>query len=1077
MKCKGMIILILTIFVLISMAGVCASEVNETAIAGGDTTEMELSSNDEMGTDDLQTIENDDSLMQANDEEPVIRTDNGTSQALQDGLSEGEGTYSDLKREIGDGGNISLSKSYYRFDSDATIVIRNPGVINGNGAIVDMSGSYIRAFYVNTSGVTINNLTIMNVNYNNYNNGGAIFFNGDGAVTNCNFTGNDALSNGCAIYFRGNGTVEYCNFVNNTAGYSGGAVYFEGSGTVEHCNFVNNHANFFYAGAVYFGGDGAVEYCNFVNNTAIYYYGAAVYFSGDGAVEHCNFTGNVAYSTGAILFEGNGTAEHCNFVNNTATGGSGGAIYFSGEGTVENCNFTDNTAIKGGGGAICFNVNAIVENCNFVNNTSILHNGGAVFFGGDSAVENCNFTDNNAISYGGAIYVYQDSSSNVTNCNFNNNSAGVAGAIYFNGGDSRVFDCTFVSNSAGNYSAVHLSFGENFLSRCIFVNNTAVNGVVGDAWESHRNLEISNSIFLNNEVEMNVVDFADFENVCVDYNWFGNVVDDYDGGVPSPSSNVWLFLNVTANPDTIPIFGSSDITFMLRAYNKTAISAFDYDNSLLKPINLTISQTKGEVNSDRAILGESVQYTATDDGIGSVTAAIENVALTVELNIKANPGLSAEGGVITYGENATITLDYNSTATGKVNVTLTGKKHKETYGNLDLNTTLVLPKDIPADEYDVVVAYSGDEIFSNATANAALTINKANSTLTVGNIAFDYNGKGSTKASFSNATGITAKVVNNPKAVVSVKNNVIAVSGLDAGTYTLRVTTLTDDNHKAVTKTSKITVRKLKTSLTGKAVATTYNVNKDLVITLKDSKGNPLKGVQVSIYLNGAKKLKTNSKGQVKVSTKGLAPKVYTAKATFSGNANYVKSTKSVKVTVKKATPRMVAKAKTYTANIKTKIFSIVLKDSAGKAIKKAALSLKVGGKVYKVTTDGNGKATFKITQLTKKGTYVGVITYNGDKYYNKLNKNVKITVKPAPDVKPAFKTVSEGSGDVDMVMKIQRALKDKGYYLTYDGYYLMVDGDYGSCTARSVGEFQQDNGLPVTGQVDEATAKKLGII
>ena len=61
--------------------------------------------------------------------------------------------------------------------------------------------------------------------------------------------------------------------------------------------------------------------------------------------------------------------------------------------------------------------------------------------------------------------------------------------------------------------------------------------------------------------------------------------------------------------------------------------------------------------------------------------------------------------------------------------------------------------------------------------------------------------------------------------------------------------------------------------------------------------------------------------------------------------------------------------------------------------------------------------------------------------------------------------------------MKIQRALKDNGYYLTYDGYYLMVDGDYGSCTARSVGEFQQDNGLPVTGQVDEATAKKLGII
>jgi hypothetical protein len=300
---------------------------------------------------------------------------------------------------------------------------------------------------------------------------------------------------------------------------------------------------------------------------------------------------------------------------------------------------------------------------------------------------------------------------------------------------------------------------------------------------------------------------------------------------------------------------------------------------------------------------------------------------------------------------------------------------------------------------------------------------------------------------------------------------------LDAGTYTLSVTTVTDDNHNAVTKTAKITVRKLKTTLAGKAITAIYNVNKNLVVTLKDSKGNPLKGVQVSISLNGVKKLKTNSKGQVKVSTKGLAPKTYTAKATFNGNANYAKSTKSVKVLVKKATPKIVVKAKAYAANTQPKLCAVVLKDNTGKAIKKATLSLNVGGNVYKATTDNNGKATFKITQLTKKGTYVGVITYNGDKYSTKLNKNVKITVKQAPYVKPTFKTVSEGSNDVDMVKKIQIALKNHGYYLTYDGHYLMIDGYYGSCTARSVGEFQQDNGLTVTGQVDEATARKLGII
>jgi hypothetical protein len=344
-------------------------------------------------------------------------------------------------------------------------------------------------------------------------------------------------------------------------------------------------------------------------------------------------------------------------------------------------------------------------------------------------------------------------------------------------------------------------------------------------------------------------------------------------------------------------------------------------------------------------------------------------------------------------------------------------------------------------------------------------------------MAFYYGASGSTTVSFTGASGVKAKVVNNPKAVVKVNKNKITVSGLDAGTYTLSVTTVTDSNHKAVTKTAKITVKKLKTKIAAKALTATYNINKNLLITLKDVKNRPLNGLKLTVNLNGAKTLKTDKKGQVKVSTKGLAPKKYTVKITFKGNVNYLKSTKSVKVLVKKAKPRVVVKAKTYTANTKIKECAVVLKDNIGKVIKNAKLTLKVYGKVYKATTDNTGKATFKITQLTNEGTYIGVITYNGDKYYSKLNKNVKTTVKPAPVVKPTFQTVSEGSSDTAMVEKIQVALKDHGYYLTYDGYYLMVDGYYGSCTARSVGEFQYDNGLPATGEVDEATARKLGII
>ena len=360
---------------------------------------------------------------------------------------------------------------------------------------------------------------------------------------------------------------------------------------------------------------------------------------------------------------------------------------------------------------------------------------------------------------------------------------------------------------------------------------------------------------------------------------------------------------------------------------------------------------------------------------------------------------------------------------------------------------------------------------------AMITVNKTNSTLAINdNITFDYGGAGFITVNFTNATGINVSVIDQPNAVVNVVGNTITVSGLDAGTYTLNVTTIVDDNHNPVTQTANIIVNKAKTVLTADAVITTYNVNKYLVITLKDVNGNLLKGVGISVDLNGAKTYTTDSNGQVKVPTKGLAPKTYTAKVTFNGNTNYEKSAINVKVTVKKAASKLTAGKKTFKAKTKVKKYAAVLKDSTGKVIKNAKLTLKVKGNVYSAKTNSKGKAVFKITKLNKKGTYKAVIKFNGDKYYSKSGKNTKITVK-ASKSKTTFKTVSQGSKDTKTVKKIQQALKDHGYYLTYKGHYLKVDGKYNSCTVRSVKEFQRDHGLKQTGKVDAKTAKKLGII
>ena len=214
----------------------------------------------------------------------------------------------------------------------------------------------------------------------------------------------------------------------------------------------------------------------------------------------------------------------------------------------------------------------------------------------------------------------------------------------------------------------------------------------------------------------------------------------------------------------------------------------------------------------------------------------------------------------------------------------------------------------------------------------------------------------------------------------------------DYGEYKVNATYAGMDN--VTLNNGTITVSKIKTEITGAAITATYNINKYLTITLKDDKGNPLSGADVTVVLKGAKTYTTDKNGQVKVSTKGLAPKAYTAKVTFNGDSVYGKSAKDIKVTVKKATPKVTAKKKSFKRSVKVKKYSIVLKNNVGKAIKKAKVTIKIGKKTFKAKTNSKGKATFKIKKLIKKGNYKAKVSYKGSKYYNKVTKKVKIRIK-----------------------------------------------------------------------------------
>ena len=457
--------------------------------------------------------------------------------------------------------------------------------------------------------------------------------------------------------------------------------------------------------------------------------------------------------------------------------------------------------------------NVTIKNITFINTNNYMHISTIYWSGAGGSVCDCSFVNCHADDFGGAIY-WSGAGGSVCDCSFVNcHVDDFGGAIYLDEG-VEVSGCIFVNNYAGNGGTVDLYYKDCTVRDCIFINNTG-NYTIHNGWTYPYNIIVSGNIFLNNNPTEDIIHFVDPENFELGLNWFGNTADDYlirpDVGV---DIKAWLFLNATANPDSISLSDKSNITFKLFAYNFTSDNVSEYEGVQLNPAELlAITAVNGQTDKERVNIGQYVEFTPNDDGTGIITASIEDVEYSVEIEIV-----------------------------------------------------------------------------------------KADSTLSVSAINYVYGGVGSTTVSFTGASGVEAEVVNQTKAVVKVSGNKITVSGLNPGTYTLKVTTIADANHNPVTKTVEITVNKAKTQLTASAKAfKTTDKTKAYTVVLKDGKGRIIKNALVYLKVNGITyKATTNAKGVATFKIAKLAkPGNYRATVTYNGNAFYDKATKSVQITVK----------------------------------------------------------------------------------------------------------------------------------------------------------------------------------
>lgn len=351
----------------------------------------------------------------------------------------------------------------------------------------------------------------------------------------------------------------------------------------------------------------------------------------------------------------------------------------------------------------------------------------------------------------------------------------------------------------------------------------------------------------------------------------------------------------------------------------------------------------------------------------------------------------------TYGEDTTFEVTINNDVTKNITLSIDGVEYSIKPNDLGI-ATLTL-NNLTGGLHALTVTYPGDENYPRGSKSTVFIIPRAESSIGV-----DF----TTPLLIGDAAiiNVTMGQAINGTAILTVGDdsyNVAIVDGV--GTYAVRnlangifdVKAAFEGNENYSASASgimQLEVNKIETRLFAIDVTTTYNADKKLVVTLKDSEGNLLSDLKVNILLNGKNtQLTTDKNGQVMLTTNNLVPKAsYVATIKFAGNAKYADSSKTVKVTVKKDNAKLVASGKSFAVKA-TKKIAATLKDSKNRAIKNKYVTFKVNGVSYKVKTNSNGVATATV-KIAKKGSFSATVSFAGDNCYNKCSKTIKLTVK-----------------------------------------------------------------------------------
>ena len=461
--------------------------------------------------------------------------------------------------------------------------------------------------------------------------------------------------------------------------------------------------------------------------------------------------------------------------------------------------------------------------------------------------------------------------------------------------------------------------------------------------------------------------------------------------------NVTITVNdfiITLN-STLPANATGNVTIRIKTFeeeNYTEYATIELENGTATWTN-QMPFAKGEYVAYTTYSGDENYFKSTNIQTFAIEKDIPDFNITITVD--------------EYLITLNATLPANATGSVTIRIREVNEENYTEFATLEVeNGTAVWSDFVPFNkgEYVAQAVYSGDKNYFKAESAKTFTIEKQVPSMFIN---VTRNGTNITVRVTlpENATGFVAFTNNQTCEIKNVTLNGTSIEFNETLQLTTNIFIIKysgDDYYFAIGGTVAETL-KAETSLSVKnsfnviyqnTVKITVNLN-----ILGEIGNFTADGEKITIVVNNKKYTGTLKNNTVTISIAASSgnkfiAKSYTATATFDGNDLLENSSAKFTLVVKKATPKLTAKAKTFKVRTSPKKYTITLKDNKNNVMKKVKVTIKVNGKTFKATTTSKGQATFKITNLKKKAKYIALIKYGGDKYYNAVSKKIIITVK-----------------------------------------------------------------------------------